>query len=223
VLQSITASLVRMAIQQILAMTIGKSFQAASTAATVAQMAAIGAAAAGPAALVSLATSGANAVGAQAGIASTVGLATVLGAPKKLGGRIFGPGGPTSDRIMTPSSAGEYMVNTRAAQRVGYDTLDYINQRGELPMGSQRAIRPMNVAAARPGGAGGSAFSRDDIAMLRGIVAEAVHAMPAVVVHPVVDSAEVGRNWINSKSGERDFLAHLDRNSGRVKATLNRP
>lgn len=53
--------------------------------------------------------------------------------PKKYGGRIHGPGGPTSDSIFMKASDGEYIVNAEKSQQIGYDTLDYINNTGKLP------------------------------------------------------------------------------------------
>ena len=49
------------------------------------------------------------------------------------GGNVVGAGGPTSDLIPAYLSNGEYVVNTRAAQQVGYDKLSFINKHGKIP------------------------------------------------------------------------------------------
>jgi len=49
------------------------------------------------------------------------------------GGKIAGPGGSTEDRIPIMSSAGEYVLRTAAARRLGYNALDYMNATGRMP------------------------------------------------------------------------------------------
>jgi tape measure domain-containing protein len=49
------------------------------------------------------------------------------------GGRLQGPGTPTSDSILMRGSVDEYVVKASSAQRVGYGVLDYINRMGDLP------------------------------------------------------------------------------------------
>lgn len=44
------------------------------------------------------------------------------------GGKVEGPGTATSDSIPAMLSNGEYVINTAAAQAIGYDTLDQINE-----------------------------------------------------------------------------------------------
>jgi hypothetical protein len=210
-----------MAIQQIILHTIGKGLQTAATGAVVAQMAVIGSAAAGPAALVSLATAGGNAIPAQAGIASTVGLATVLGAPKARGGRIFGPGSDTSDGILTPTSRDEFVIKAPSARRIGYANLEEMNATGELPsLASTRAIRPMNVAAAQPKTSIG--LSSDDRAFLAAEMSRAIAAQPGISLYASLDPAEMLQRALGAPAGQRALLAHLGENSASVKATLNR-
>ncbi|QOV97602.1 tape measure protein [Rhodococcus pyridinivorans] len=45
------------------------------------------------------------------------------------GGRVFGAGGPTDDKVPAMLSNGEYVVRTEAARAIGYDTLDQLNKR----------------------------------------------------------------------------------------------
>jgi len=52
---------------------------------------------------------------------------------KATGGLISGPGTPTSDSIPTMLSNGEYVINASAVKKVGIDTLDKINQVGNMP------------------------------------------------------------------------------------------
>jgi mevalonate kinase len=48
------------------------------------------------------------------------------------GGRVVGIGGPTQDNQLRALSAGEYVIKTAAAQRIGYDNLDRANRTGQL-------------------------------------------------------------------------------------------
>lgn len=49
------------------------------------------------------------------------------------GGRLVGPGTPTSDSIPLWGSRDEFMVKAASSKAVGYDVLNYINQYGKLP------------------------------------------------------------------------------------------
>ena len=86
------------------------------TAAMLASNVAIAAGAAAPAALVSLATAGANAVPATAGILSTVAVAEGVAATAFLadGGLVRGPGGPREDKIPAMLSNREFVVNAKS-------------------------------------------------------------------------------------------------------------
>jgi hypothetical protein len=223
VLQGLEADLIKLALQLIEQHTIGAALGSASTAAATAQAAVLGAAWAGPAALASLASYGANAIPAQAAMISTAAIGAVIGAPKATGGRIFGPGSDTSDGILTPTSRDEYVINAPSARALGYDTLDYLNAHGSLPGGFANGgrIQPMNMSAASPNARGG--FSAGDMAELRGIVGQAIDAMPAIHLHPVVDSEEVFTRGIKTNGGSKAMVAHVAANSTKYKATLNRP
>jgi hypothetical protein len=50
-----------------------------------------------------------------------------LGGAKAAGGMITGPGTATSDNILTPTSAGEYVVNAAATQQYGAGFLNAVN------------------------------------------------------------------------------------------------
>jgi len=52
---------------------------------------------------------------------------------KARGGYITGPGGPREDKVPAMLSPGEYVIRAHAAQKLGYDTLDYINKKGIMP------------------------------------------------------------------------------------------
>ncbi|MCY1216172.1 hypothetical protein D9M72_280410 [compost metagenome] len=49
------------------------------------------------------------------------------------GGWIDGPGTPTSDSILVAASRSEFMLQARAAQRLGAANLEFMNRTGELP------------------------------------------------------------------------------------------
>jgi hypothetical protein len=217
VLQALATDLIKLALQQIELHTIGAALGAAAIGTTTAAAAAAGAAWAGPAALASLATLGANAGPAAAALASTVSLATLLGAPKAGGGRIFGPGGDTSDTILTPTSPNEFVIKAKSARAIGYDNLAYMNQHGRLPGGG---IRPSNDVIRR-GGEGG--FSSSDLAQLRGIVETAIRAMPEVNLYPTVDSGDVIARGVKTGHGSRAIIAHVGDNASHYKAQINRP
>lgn len=57
------------------------------------------------------------------------------------GGWIDGPGSPTSDSVLVAASRNEYMLQARAAQRLGAANLDFMNRTGELPP-SRAALIP---------------------------------------------------------------------------------
>ena len=48
------------------------------------------------------------------------------------GGRVMGPGSPTSDSIPARLSDGEYVIKASSAQDIGYDALDRLNKTGSL-------------------------------------------------------------------------------------------
>lgn len=131
-LAELLGALIKVGLQWLIMQVIGKTAMATQMAAGIAAGAATAAAWAPAAAMVSLATFGANAAPAMAGIAITTGLslamagigsalgsalgtgASVLAAD---GGLIRGPGGPRTDSIPARLSDGEFVVNAAATQR----------------------------------------------------------------------------------------------------------
>lgn len=226
-LQSITAGLVRMAIQQVILRTIGQTLGSAAIASTSAQAAAAGAAWAGPAALASLATLGANAGPAAAALASTTALATALGAvPKKDGGPIFGPGGPRDDKVLMAASPGEYVIKARSAAKLGRRTLDYLNDTGEYPAFADggaviRSIQPSNAPAMPTGGAGGG-VGEQDFRRLETALRDAAMARTPVVVRPTMEPRSLAATIFNDPGSQREVLDFFARNSGKINSQLSR-
>jgi hypothetical protein len=214
VLQGLEADLIQLALklieQHALALVLGSSAVAAQAplaAATTALWA-------GPAALVSLATFGANSPAAIAGMSTATAAAFALGSPKALGGRILGPGGDTTDRILTPSSRDEYMIRAQSARSIGYDALDYINATGRLP-----AVNPSNGRALGPS----ASPSFADFSRLERMLDTAIRAMPSITLHPVVDSGEVVSKGVKTQVGSRAVIAHVGDNASHYKAQLGKP
>lgn len=112
----------------------GKSNQTKTGASAAAGGAAVATAWAPAAAMVSLATFGANAGPAMTGIALTTGLSETLAAigGKATGGQITGPGTGTSDSILSWLSNGEYVIKASAARMLGIDALNTLNT-GKMP------------------------------------------------------------------------------------------
>jgi len=52
---------------------------------------------------------------------------------KQTGGRIFGPGGPKEDKVNAKLSPGEYVIRAAAAQKLGYNNLEFMNKNGLIP------------------------------------------------------------------------------------------
>ena len=52
---------------------------------------------------------------------------------KAVGGRVFGAGGPREDKVPAFLSPGEYVIRAASAQRLGFGTLEHMNQKGEVP------------------------------------------------------------------------------------------
>lgn len=223
VLGGLASDLIKLAVQQVILHTIGKALQTASVGATAAQMAAIGAAAAGPAALVSLATGGTNAIGAQAALTTTAALAAIIGAPKAAGGRILGPGSDISDNILTPTSRDEFVIKARSARNIGYGALDYINRNGALPGGLAQGgpVSPSNAVASFS--RGGAELSSRSVQTLRGLIGEAMAAMPDVSLYTSLDPSDVLQRALGTKSGRRALIAHLGENSTAVRSAINQP
>lgn len=232
VLHEITASLVKLAIQQILMRTIGNLAGTAAVAATAAQAAAAATAWAPAAALASLATLGTNAAPAAAAIASTTalsfGVAGLSAAGLAGGGPVIGSGGPTDDSVPLWGSNGEYMIRASSVRKLGRDNLDYLNRTGQMPgrayggpiTGS--AIVPSNARAAGANSAIGLAqLSEDSVMRLGRIVSEASRSMPPVNLYPTLDPGKALQAALSSPGGSRAFFDFMTDNSGRFKAALS--
>jgi hypothetical protein len=113
------ASLVKLGIQWLITQALGATVGATAAALSAGQGAMVAAAWAPAAAAVSLATLGANAIPAGAGIASTYALTAALSKMPKFanGGGVDGPGGPRGDKILSWLSDGEFVVNAHDAAR----------------------------------------------------------------------------------------------------------
>lgn len=231
VLQSLTASLVRMALQQIILKAIGQSAGNAAVAATGAQAATAASAWAPAAALASLATLGSNAGPASIALATTSTLAQALAATSSVaradGGPIGGPGGPRDDNILMRASAGEYVIKARSAARLGRGTLDYLNRTGDLPNAFAdggfigRQFMPMNEPARASGGGGGPAeLSEGSVRRLAQVVGEAANAMPPVNLYPTLDPAAAMRSMLASPGGKRAMFDFFTENSGKMNGAL---
>lgn len=130
-LASLISALVKLAIQWIVMKVLGNTIMGGNTAASAAAGAATAAAWAPAAAMVSLATFGANAGPAMAGIAltnalslgfaavgSAIGAAGAAGSVMAAdGGYISGPGGPRDDLVRAWLSNGEFVINAAATSR----------------------------------------------------------------------------------------------------------
>jgi hypothetical protein len=228
VLRHLTTEMVRLALQQIILRTLGKTLGASAVATTAAEASAAGAAWAVPAALASLATLGANAGPAAAAIAATTALAMALGAtPKRDGGPIFGPGGPTDDKVLVAASDGEYMIRSRSAAKLGRGVLDHINSTGELPVrrasgGAIGAVRPSNAAAAPVGSSGAGGMSEEHLNRLELAMRDAVASMPPVNLFPTMHPVKALEAMLNSPGGSRMFFDFVAQNAGKMNAQLQR-
>lgn len=119
-LADLIAGFVKMGLQMLINYAIAETLGASATASSAAQAGALASAWATPAALASLATSGANAAPAMAGILGTVAMTKALSVATqalKDGGPVVGPGGPRDDKVLVAASNGEFMVNAKATDQ----------------------------------------------------------------------------------------------------------
>lgn len=130
-LNSLLSALIEVGIRMLVNSAIGQAAATSAAAMSAATAAAVGASWAGPAALVSLATMGANAAPAQIGIATTAAMAQALAAIPGFadGGLVGGSGGPRSDNQLARLSPGEFVVSQQnAAANMGL--LQQVNNAG---------------------------------------------------------------------------------------------
>lgn len=227
VLQSLTAGLVKMALQQIILRTIGQTLGQATTAATTAQASAAAAAWAPAAAMASLATLGANAGPAAIALASTnalaLGLAATSAVARRDGGPIGGMGGPRDDSNLVWASNGEYMIKASSARKLGRAALDRMNLTGEMPFGFANGgaigFSPRNTPIAG-GSSGQAALSEQSISRLGQIVREAASAMPDVNLFPTLDPGSVLRAALATPSGQRAIFDFVTENPGGFRSAL---
>jgi hypothetical protein len=115
-LSSLLSGLIKLGVQYVINAALADTVASTVVASQVAQAAVLSAAYATPAALVSLASYGANAAPATAGIASTFAFTKSLSFLKD-GGPVHGAGGPRDDKIPAMLSNGEFVVNARSTSR----------------------------------------------------------------------------------------------------------
>lgn len=141
-LSEIIAGMIKLGIQLLINTITAKAAQATATAASLAQAGALAAAWWDVASAVSLATFGANAAPAAAGMLGTSilgqGLALSGIGGKADGGLVTGPGTSTSDSILQRLSNKEFVMRASAVQSVGASTLEYMNRTGQVPNGGPK-------------------------------------------------------------------------------------
>lgn len=193
------AGLIKLGLQFVLNATLGQTLGAAATAAGTAQAATLAGAYSTAAAFASLASFGANAVPAQAGIASTVALTSALSALPAFadGGPVSGPGGPRSDIIPALLSNGEFVVNARSAARFR-PLLEQINR----PNAFQDGGNVGNITSTGAPQAEGQPQGPNGIRIVN-----------------VVDPAMV-ESFLTSSAGERVFVNVLQRNANSLRQIL---
>lgn len=228
VLQSITAGLVKMAIQQIIVHTIGKTLSKGAIAGVGAEAATVGAAWAPAAALASLATLGANAAPAAAALAATtalsMGLAATGAVGRKDGGPIFGRGGPRDDKVLMAASPGEYVIKARSAAKLGRSALDRLNLTGELPAafaggGPVGSVRPSNGPAAKQGRGG---ISEDALRRIEGAVERGAATQMPVNLYPTLSPKSAMQAMLSDPGSQRLLFDFIGNNSTAFNSRLSR-
>lgn len=126
-LSELISGFIKLGIQQLITVLIGKTAGQTAVAASIAQAAAVGAAWAAPAAFVSLSSFGANAGPADLALGSTVAFAQALNALKFNSGGVV-PGYGNRDSVAAMLTPGEGVLNQRAMRYLGVDTLNALNR-----------------------------------------------------------------------------------------------
>ena len=140
------SALVSYGVQMAMQTVLGQSLGASATAASIAQGAATAAAWAPAAAAVSLASFGANAAPAQAGIASTYGLTAALSAAAGLPG--FEQGGYTGGggrKKVAGVVHGQEFVNDSASTKVNYPYLEAMNNGLDMGRYIENLTQPVSI------------------------------------------------------------------------------
>lgn len=198
-MQQLISGLIKLGIQYVINAALGETVAASATAVGVAQAATLATAYASAAALASLASFGANAVPAQAGIVSTVALAQGLALALADGGLVSGPGGPRADKIPAMLSNGEFVINAASTAR-NRPLLEAINNDS-----AGTGVQAPAGGGPNAGGAGGG---------------ESQPSGSTTVVN-VLDPSLVG-DYLNSSSGERVLINVIERNANSVSQLLGR-
>ena len=198
-LQQLISGLIKLGIQYVINAALGETVAASATAVGVAQAATLATAYASAAALASLASFGANAVPAQAGIVSTVALAQGLALALADGGLVSGPGGPRADKIPAMLSNGEFVINAASTAR-NRPLLEAINNDS-----AGTGVQAPAGGGQNAGGTGGG---------------ESQPSGSTTVVN-VLDPSLVG-DYLNSSSGERVLINVIERNANSVSQLLGR-
>lgn len=167
IVENVLSALIKMGVQYAINAAIGQSFGAAATAAGVAQASALSAAWATPAALVSLASFGANGPAAIASITATTAMTQGLAMAGFQQGGYTGNGG-VSD-VAGVVHGREYVFDAAATSRIGVPTLEAI-----------RSGRPLNSSGGIMNGSGSDTSQPITIA-------------PQVVVNGDPDKATIAR------------------------------
>lgn len=188
---SLVGSLVKMATQLAVNATVGQAVQSAATAAGAANAAALAASYAPAAAAASLASFGANAVPASAGIASTYALTSTLSATS--GGGKFAKGG-----VSTLSDMSNTVVSTPTKFAAGGS---FNNQLGEA---GPEAILPLQKTA------GGELGVKADMSGSQG----PQQAPQVNVPVRIVNVAEAPQDYLGSSEGEKQIVNIMSRNRG---------
>jgi tape measure domain-containing protein len=200
-LADLLSGLINLGLQYALNAALAGTLSSTITGTQVAQAGALATAYAPAAALASLATSGANAVPAAAGISTVSTLASSVAVPAFAdGGPVSGPGGPRDDAIPAMLSNGEFVVNAKSAARFR-PQLEAIN--------SGRAYAD-----------GGEVRARGDAAPNAASPASVPDA-PATGIKVVnVLDPSVVNEFLTTSSGERIIMNLMERNSTSLKQIL---
>lgn len=193
-LSQLLSGLIDLGIQYALNASTSKVLGAQAVAAGVAQASTLATAYATAAALASLASFGANAAPAAAGISSTVALSNGLALALADGGFVSGRGGPRSDSIPAMLSNGEFVVNAKSTAR----------------------FRPQ--LEAMNSGNGGSAQSQSSPAGSQGSPAVSQPSGGTRIIN-VLDPSLVD-DFISSPQGEQTIINVIERNSSSISQVL---
>lgn len=142
------------------------------------------------------------------------------------GGPVSGPGTATSDSIPAWLSDGEFVIKAKSAAKLGRAALDRMNLTGEIPGFAEggtlaRSFRPVNAPASPAGGHSARVGMDDDFRReMRGVVADAVHAMPSVNLYPTVDPAAALKAALGKPGGRRALLDFFGENRGAIGGML---